>query len=159
MKSGDWFLHFVLPIGVAPYLNISHETKLAVRASKHAHTLLFLTQKTDAPLMRQSLSLLLVSTATIISPVLGWGSRIESIRSAGRLSFTGLRAAEDDDIIDTYRVLLERTYNSYGGTASGFFGSDHVSQLRDQEHSPLIDSYGEWSDEDTIPCGEDCEVS
>jgi hypothetical protein len=109
--------------------------------------------------MTQSLSLLFVSAATIVSPALGWGSRIESVRSAGRLSFTGLRAAEDDDIIDAYRILLERTYNSYGETTSGFFGTDHVSQLRDQEHSSLLDSYGEWSDEDTMPCGEDCEVS
>ena len=109
--------------------------------------------------MRPSLSFLLVSAATLVSPAAGWGSRIESVRSAGRLSFTGLRAAEDDDIIDAYRLQLERTYNSYRGETAGFFERVYVSQLRDQEHSPFIDSYGEWSDEDTIPCGEDCEVS
>jgi hypothetical protein len=147
VKSGTVFY------SVAPYLNISQWT------IPSSATELLWTYKTVAPLMKQSLSLLLVSALTIVPPALGWGSRIESVKSTGRLSFTVLRAAEDDDIIDAYRVLLERAYNSYGETPAGFFGSDRVSQLRNQEHSPLLDSYDEWTDEDTMPCGEDCEVS
>jgi hypothetical protein len=112
--------------------------------------------------MKLSIPLLFVSAATIVSPALGWGSRIESVRSATRLSFTTLRAAEDEDDFDAYREKLEATYNSYGAhgeTAAGFFDNDYVSQLRDQVHSPLLHSYEEWTDEDTMPCGDDCEVS
>jgi hypothetical protein len=112
--------------------------------------------------MKQSLPLLFVSAAAIVSSALGWGSRIESVRSATRVSFTRLRASEDEDDFDAFREKLEATYNSYGAygeTAAGFFDSDSVSQLRDQDHSPLLDSYEEWTDEDTMPCGEDCEVS
>lgn len=98
---------------------------------------------------------LAVSVALLVAPALAW---METIRNAGRLSLPVMKASKDDEMIEAYRARLEHTYSPHGeyGTA-GFFGG--ASHLRDPVSSPLRDSYGEWSDENTLPCGEDCEVS
>ena len=91
-----------------------------------------------------------------MSQVSGWGSRIELVSRKGRISFTGLRAMEDadDDTIETYREQLERRFNDYGDHAHDFFSFS--SPLIVEEDSMLE---SDWTDEATMACGEDCEVS
>lgn len=91
-----------------------------------------------------------------MSLVVGWGSRIELVSRKSQLSFTGLRAKEDadDDTIAAFRVQLESKFNSYGDHAHDFFKSPSSLIVDDD---PLLES--DWSNELTIPCGEDCEVS
>lgn len=98
--------------------------------------------------------LLLVAASSVLSPVWGWVSRIELGSKKGKLSFSGLKAMEDDEMdFEAYRAQLETRFNDYGNHAHDFFSD--VSPVIDNNED-WMDS--EWSNESKMPCGEDCEV-
>jgi hypothetical protein len=88
---------------------------------------------------------------------MGWVPRIELVSKKGRISFTGLRAVEDsdDETLEAYRAKLESRFSGYGGHAHDFFSES--SLLVNDDDDLWIEP--EWSDESTIPCDGDCEVS
>lgn len=99
---------------------------------------------------------LLLGASALISPVVGWVSRTELASMKGRISSTELRAVEDadDDTIEAYRERLESRFNAFGDHAHDFFGA---SEPLMNVNEPWIES--DWSEESTMACGEDCEVS
>lgn len=104
----------------------------------------------------RTLPLLLVA-ATLAAPVTGWVSRTELLSKKRRISCGALRAVEDDEDTETiqaYRERLESRFSAFGDHAHDFFGAS--SPLMTEDDS-WIES--EWSDESTMACGDDCEVS
>lgn len=87
---------------------------------------------------------------------MGWVSRTEMVSRRKRISTFGLKATKDeaseDSSINAYRDQLEtRFFNSYGDSHDFFSASTPLFNSQDP--------WEEWSDEATVACGEDCEVS
>lgn len=109
-------------------------------------------------MMRMPL-LLVAALAVLLSPVMGWVPRIELVSKKGRISFTCLRAVEDsdDETLEAYRAKLESRFSGYGDHAHDFFSESRLLVNADDDDGSWTDS--EWSDESTMPCEGDCEVS